>query len=195
MMEIWLSALIGYLLGSIPFGVLAARQSGRDILREGSGNPGATNALRVLGPFWGVAVLVGDVGKGVLSAYLGAHLAGVEGLAVGACAAALGHAYSIFLRGRGGKIVSVSFGALLFLDWRVAVMAATVFVLVVAVTRYVSLGSMLGAASAFVATLWLPDALAIRLAVAFILALLVWRHRGNIQRLRQGHERKLGERA
>lgn len=190
-----LSALVGYLLGGIPFGVLAARQTGRDILHEGSGNIGATNALRVLGPFWGVAVLAGDVGKGVLSAFLGAHLGGLDGLAVGACAAALGHAYSIFLRGRGGKVVSVSFGALLFLDWRIALLAAIVFVLVVALTRYVSLGSMLGAASAFLGTLLLPDAPAIRLAVAFILVLLVWRHRSNIERLRHGNERKFGERA
>lgn len=190
-----LIALASYLLGSIPFGVLAARRSGRDILHEGSGNPGATNALRVLGPFWGAMVLLGDAGKGILSAYLGVRLAGADGMAIGACSAALGHAFSVFLRGRGGKIVSTSLGAMLFLDWRLIIPAVLVFLLIVLVTRYVSLGSMLGGVAGFVATLLLEDSLPIRLGVLFLCLLLIWRHKGNIGRLLGHSERRLGERA
>lgn len=190
-----LIALASYLLGSIPFGVLASRRSGHDILHEGSGNPGATNALRVLGPFWGAMVLLGDVGKGILSAYVGARLGGPGGMALGACCAALGHAFSVFLRGRGGKIVSTSLGAMLFLDWRIIIPAVVVFLLVVLLTRYVSLGSMLGGAAGFLATLLLHDSLPVRIAVLFLCLLLIWRHRSNIERLLSHSERRLGERA
>lgn len=194
-MSILLAVVIGYLLGSIPFGVLAARRSGRNIQQEGSGNIGATNALRVLGPVWGALVLAGDAGKGILSAYIGARLAGPDGMAVGVCGAAAGHAFSLFLRGRGGKIVSTSLGAMIFLDWRLIVPAVVIFLLVVLLTRYVSLGSIIGGGAALLTALLLPDAWPIRIAVAFLFALLVWRHQSNIQRLLHGTERKLGTRA
>ncbi len=188
-----LAAVVGYLLGSVPFAVLAARLRGRDVLREGSGNPGATNTLRVLGPGWAAAVLVGDALKAVLAAYLGYHLAGPLASAVAGSFAALGHAYSIFLRGRGGKVVAVSLGLLAFWDWQVMAIAVAMFLVVVAITRIVALGSLLGALAAAVAASILPLPTALRVAVYFLFALIVWRHRPNIARIARGQEHRLGQ--
>ncbi len=189
-----LSAVIGYLLGSIPFGVLASRLGGRDILLEGSGNPGATNALRILGPGWAAAVLVGDALKAVLAAYLGLRLGGIAASAVAGSFAALGHAYSVFLRGRGGKVVASSLGLLAFWDWHVLIPAVIVFLLVVAATRLVALGSLLGALAAAVAASVWPLPLSLRLAIYFLFVLIVWRHRPNIARMAKGDEHRLGQR-
>jgi len=187
-------ALAGYLLGSFPSGVIAARLSGRDILKEGSGNPGATNALRVLGPGWAIAVLLCDTGKGLLAAYLGIRLGGLAGSALAGSGAALGHAYSLFLRGRGGKVVAVSLGVMLLWDWQAIVAALAVFLIVLAVTRIVSLGSLLAALAAAAVVSCTPVAPYLRLGVYFLVLLLIWRHRPNIVRLARGEERRLGGR-
>ena len=193
-MTLVLAAVIGYLFGSIPTGVLAAKRAGRDILREGSGNPGATNALRVLGPYWAAAVLIGDVGKGLLAAYLGWQLGGPLGSAFAGGAAALGHAYSVFLRGQGGKVVAVSLGVILFWGWPLLFAALAVFVVVLALTRIVSLSSMLAAlAVAVMAGLGLPPyPAALRYGILFLVLLLIWRHRPNIARLLRHEEKRLG---
>ena len=189
-----LAAILGYLLGSIPTGVLAAKRTGRDIMHEGSGNPGATNALRVLGPMWALAVLAGDAGKGLLAAYLGWKLGGPLGSALAGGAAALGHAYSLFLRGRGGKVVAVSLGVILFWGWPLLFAALAVFLVVLAVTRIVSVSSMLAALGAAVlaALNLLPEPEAVRVGIYFLVALLVWRHRPNIVRLLHHEEKRLG---
>ena len=142
------AALVGYLLGSVPSAALAARLRGKDILREGSGNPGATNALRVLGPLPAVLVLAADVAKGLLAAYVGWRLGGIWGTALAGLAAGLGHAYSIFLRGRGGKVVAVSLGVLAFWDLRLVLVALVAFAVVLAVSRIVSLSSLVAALAA-----------------------------------------------
>ncbi len=193
-MTLVLAAIIGYLLGSIPTGVLAAKRVGRDILHEGSGNPGATNALRVLGPYWAVGVLVGDAGKGLLAAYLGWQLGGPLGSALAGVAAALGHAYSLFLRGQGGKVVAVSLGVLLFWGWPLLFAALAVFLVVLALTRIVSLSSMLAAlAAAAMAALGLPPyPVSLRYGIFFLVLLLIWRHRPNIARLLRHEEKRLG---
>ena len=189
-----LAAIVGYLLGSIPFSVLAAKRQGRDILHEGSGNPGATNALRVMGPYWAVAVLIGDAGKGILAAYLGYKLGGPLGSALAGAAAAVGHAYSIYLRGRGGKVVAVSLGVLLFWGWPLVVGALVVFGVVIALTRIVSISSMLAALAAAVLAAAGVPALPppLRYAVFFLVLLLLWRHRPNIERLLRHEEKRLG---
>ncbi len=193
-MNVVLAAIAGYLLGSIPFGVVAARQAGRDILHEGSGNPGATNALRVMGPYWALAVLVGDAGKGILAAYVGWKLGGPVGSALAGAAAAVGHAYSLFLRGQGGKVVAVSLGVLLFWGWPLLVGALIVFLIVLGLTRIVSLASMLAAlAAAVLAAAGLPPlSPALRYGVFFLVLLLIWRHRPNITRLLRHEEKRLG---
>ncbi len=195
-MNLLIAAVFGYLLGSIPAGVLAARRAGRDILHEGSGNPGATNALRVMGPYWALLVLIGDTGKGILAAYIGWKLGGPLGSALGGAAAAVGHAYSLFLRGQGGKVVAVSLGVLLFWGWPLVVGALVVFLIVLGVTRIVSLSSMLAAlAAALMAAAGVPPLPGVlHYAVFFLVLVLIWRHRPNIERLLRHEEKRLGSR-
>lgn len=190
-----IAALVGYLLGSIPFGVLASRAAGRDLRREGSGNPGATNALRVLGPGWALAVLLGDTLKGVLAAYVGFRLAGPAGGALGGAAAAMGHAYPFFGRIKGGKAVATSVGVLLLWDWRVLLIALAAFLLAVALLRIVSLASLVGALAAAVAASILPLGWPLRAGVYFLVLLIALRHRANVARLARGKEPRLGQKA
>lgn len=177
-------AALGFLLGSIPWGYLVARRRGVDIQREGSGNIGATNVARVLGVLPGVGVLVLDAGKGAL-AVLVAGRAGAAPwpLAAVGAAAILGHCFTPWLRGRGGKGVAVALGVFLVQAPPAAGAAVAVFAAVVAATRVPALGSLAGAA-ALAATVAargpLPDA---ALAGA-TLALLCWTHRDNLRRLR-----------
>lgn len=193
-MTLVLAAILGYLLGSFPTGVLAAGRAGRDILHEGSGNPGATNALRVLGPYWALAVLLGDVGKGLLAAYIGWKLGGPLGSAFAGGAAALGHAYSLFLHGQGGKVVAVSLGVLLFWGWPLVLAAVIVFLIVLGLTRIVSLSSLLASLCALVlaALGQPPEPDALRYGVLFLVLLLIWRHKPNIVRLLRHEEKRLG---
>lgn len=196
--------LIGcsYLLGSIPFSYLLVRLSaGRDVREVGSGNPGATNALRAAGKGVGAAVLVLDVAKGVLPTLAARALSRPE-IIVGAVALAVvvGHIFPLFLAFRGGKGVATSAGALGALAPLPLLVVLVVFVLVVAVTRYVSLGSMIAAIS-FVPAAWLTNRLGwtrvdpwVILAGGVIAVLVIVRHRGNLVRLLGGSERRLGDR-
>lgn len=181
-----------FVLGSIPFGVLLARARGVDLKKVGSGNIGATNAARALGKKAGVVVLLLDTAKAWLptAAALWLRL-GPEVAAVTAFAAFAGHIYSPWLKGRGGKGVACGLGAFLALAPACAGIAAAVCVVVVAATRLGSLGSLVGAAS-LVPSLWLlhePRAYAVLGGVMFLL--ILWRHRGNIDRIVHRRENKL----
>lgn len=194
--DVLLTLLAAYLFGSIPAGVLIARLYGVNIREVGSGNIGATNVLRALG--WGPAVLVFlfDMFKGGLAVLI-ARMLGVDGWLLGgvALAAVLGHNYSLFLRFQGGKGVATSFGTVLFLDPQVALFGALVAAVVIALTRYVSAGSLTGTLSGALFALFVGRP-GWELATLFLLVLLVfWTHRENIERLQQGRERRLGERA
>jgi glycerol-3-phosphate acyltransferase PlsY len=182
-----------WMLGAVPFALLAARLRGIDLRREGSGNLGATNAIRVLGPGLGVPVLVADVAKGWVSAALLPRLAApppeLLPLACGA-AAILGHVASPFLRFRGGKGVAAAAGAFLAMAPRGLAIAAAVFVLVLFATRWVSLASMAGAAS-LPLVLFALDARPELVAAAALLAVLVAvRHRSNVGRMLRGTEHR-----
>ena len=186
-----------YLLGAIPFGLLVVRGvTGRDIRQEGSGNIGAVNVHRIAGPAVAVLVLSLDLVKGLVPVLLTRALAagrpGVDALAVmTGIAAVAGHNWSVFLRGQGGKGIATSYGVLLALSPVAAAVAALVWVVVVLLTRYASLASLLGVLS-------VPGVMLARHEPASnlffgIVALIfgVYRHRSNIQRLLQGEERKL----
>lgn len=194
-MNLAIALVIGYLLGGIPFGVLIARGTGKNLQTEGSGNIGATNALRVLGPVRAILVLLGDAGKGILSSYIGLRLGGIPGMALGATGAAFGHAYPVALSFRGGKIVAVSLGVLIFVGPPLAAVAVTVFFIVAFVTRIVSVSALIGAFGAVVTVFVLPYALPIRLAVLVLFLLIVVRHKENLKRLMKGEERRLGQKA
>ena len=177
-----------YLAGSIPFGYRAGLLAGRDMRREGSGNTGATNVWRTLGPRYGAPVLVLDALKGLIPALVGSELYG-PGIAVLAAGAALiGHSFPIFLGFGGGKGVATGTGTVLALTPLVTLPFVLLFVLVLWTTRYVSLASMTACAGYTVACLALGEPWPITLYAALGTAGIVWRHRANIGRLRAGTE-------
>lgn len=184
--------LVAYLLGSVPFGYLLVRlTSGRDVRAVGSGNIGATNVVRASGRLAGIATLALDIAKGYFPVWLAERLTGGSPLWMSAATLAViaGHAFPVFLKFRGGKAVASCVGAFLRLTPLPLAAVVVVFVTTVALTRYISLGSILAAGSLPLAV-WLishppaPVVVAAALAGAFI----IWRHKSNIQRLRAGTE-------
>ena len=194
-----LLVVLGYLLGAFPTGALVARLYGVDLRQQGSRSTGATNALRVLGKPAGAAVLGVDVLKGWLAVYLARRWGG-SGWAVrlAGAAAVVGHSYSVFLGGRGGKSVATGLGSLLALRPSACAAAAGVALPIIGATRYVSLGSLAGASvGALVLSASAARGRAGRadlLYAATVSGLIWWRHRENIERLLAGTERRLGER-
>ncbi|MFH1679132.1 MAG: glycerol-3-phosphate 1-O-acyltransferase PlsY [Candidatus Eisenbacteria bacterium] len=191
------AALAAFLLGSIPFGYLVPRVfGGLDIRSFGSGNPGFTNVYRAAGPVRGIAVLAGDVGKGILAVLLGRALGGTAGGAAAGLAAIAGHVWTPFLRFRGGKGVATTAGVFLTLLPAETGISAAVFLVAVLATRYVSLGSMLMAATLPLSVLVLdrlrggPPRLHHLLLVLPVSLLIVWRHRANLRRLMSGTENR-----
>jgi len=187
-----LGLAIAYLLGDIPFGYLLVRlTTGRDVRASGSGNIGATNVLRTTGRAAGVATLLLDMAKGYLAVWLEGRLTGgdVEWMGAAALAVMIGHSYPVFLRFRGGKAVASFVGAWLCLTPLPLAATLVVFVVMVAWTRHISLGSIVGAGT-FPLAVWLIAHPPVTVVVAAILsgALIVYRHRENIARLRAGTE-------
>ena len=193
-----LGAVVAYLIGAIPTGFLIARAFGiGDVRRHGSGTIGATNVLRTAGKTPAILTLVGDVVKGVLAVVAGGAVAanGPGGPAVAAVAAVVGNCWSVFLGFRGGKGVATGLGAMLWLVPLAVLPSAVVFVAVVATTRFVSLGSLLGAVGVPVVALVLRYPRASVVAAAIVALIIVARHHQNIARLRNGTENRLGRRA
>jgi acyl phosphate:glycerol-3-phosphate acyltransferase len=205
-----LTALGAYLLGSIPFGFLAAKLKGIDIRSAGSGNIGATNAMRVLGKPIGITVLLLDALKGFIAVCFGVaifakshgevqdHTALVSaafnhGL-VGGIFAVLGHNYTCWLKFKGGKGIATTAGVYLALAPLPLLLALVVFIVAVAVTRYVSVGSIT-AAVALPAAVWIsqPHNLPLGIVTTALGALAIYKHKSNIQRLRAGTENRLGQ--
>ncbi len=195
--------VLAYLAGGIPIGVLVSQSRGVDIRQYGSGNIGASNVLRTLGVKVGLAVWLADVVKGFLpvlwSQPVLASIATIGQmelwLSLVALAAVVGHCFSPDLKLAGGRGVSTSLGALLAIDWRVGGLVLAVWIVAVAVSRYISLGSILAAASApLLFTLYTDSPY--HLALGVILAILIIeRHRPNIGRLMTGTERKIRQKA
>ena len=192
---------IAYLLGSINTSIIVSKVMGKgDIRNSGSGNAGATNTLRVLGKGAAVAVLIGDILKGVIAiliakfAYRYFNVSGDEMIAQ--CFAALfviiGHIYPLYFGFKGGKGILVSVTALMFANWKIALAILIISILVMAITKYVSLGSMLGAILFIVLPLIFETDNIPYLIFCIILAVLaIYKHRSNIVRLIKGEESKL----
>lgn len=186
--------LLGYLVGSIPIGYLVARAKGIDIFSIGSGNPGATNVKRALGTKWGLTVFVLDVLKGALPVLVArfflpdpAHE--LTWACIGFCAV-FGHTFSCFLKFKGGKGVSTILGAVLGTSPLVALSAFAVFLVLLALFRYVSLASVI-AISTGPFWAWVYHDQPLMQVVYVLLPLLtIYRHRANIKRLFQGTEAK-----
>ena len=194
--------VLAYLLGSIPFSFLIVKLVARkDVRSVGSGNVGATNAMRAAGKSAGVLALLLDLGKGVAAVLLARRLGAAPAL-VGAAAffVMLGHCYPVWLKFQGGKGVATSAGAMGALAPPAMVLTLLVFLAVVAWKRWVSLGSISAAASfpLFVFTTqrlgWEDRDPSLLLAAVLIGLFIVWKHRTNLERIRQGIEPRLGER-
>lgn len=194
-LKLLLCAVIGYLLGSISTGILVASKEGHDIRAEGSHNTGASNALRILGLKGGALTFAGDFLKAALAVLLGRALAGLEGGMVAGLFVVLGHNWPVFFGFQGGKGIACSTAVLLLLfPWQ-GLIACTLCLLVVYFTRYISLGSL---------TMLVVFALLLLITQPFwpqgvwalvLLALGVYRHRANLERLKNGTENKIGQKA
>lgn len=186
--------VLAYIIGAVPFGYLIVRfKTGRDVREFGSGNIGATNVLRTTGRLAAIVTLVLDIVKGFVAVWLMDQFGGPDPYYAWRSAAALtvmaGHAFPVFLRFHGGKAVATFIGAFLYLTPVPLIAVMIVFVITVAVSRYISLGSIV-AAGTFPLGVWLilhpppPLWIAALIAGAFI----VYRHRANIERIRAGNE-------
>jgi len=207
------AVILGYLLGSVPFGLLIARWGGKvDVRQHGSGKIGATNVLRTAGRKAAALALVLDMVKGVLAVVFAGLIVGDGYLVVGgfesgvleaqglaALAAIAGHNWSVFLKFRGGRGVATFFGGLMALYLPAAVFGVVIFIAVIGLTRYASLGSIAGVVGAY--AILVPLTIVNRLPIEYLAytllgtIIIVAMHRGNISRLISGKERKVGEKA
>jgi glycerol-3-phosphate acyltransferase PlsY len=196
--QIWVVALVvtgfGYLLGSIPFGLLLTRMAGLgDIRAIGSGNIGATNVLRTGRRGLAAATLLLDAAKGALAVLIGGAVGGAPFVLVGGVAAVVGHLYPVWLEFRGGKGVATGFGVLIAADPLLGLLAGAVWIGVAAATRYSSAAALAAFALSPVIGGIVHADFAV-LALAVIVAVLVWtRHEANIRRLVSGTEPRIGE--
>jgi len=185
---------IGYLLGSISTGVVISKMFAKtDIRKQGSGNAGTTNMLRILGRKAALFTFIGDMLKGIIAVFIGKGLIGGElGGLLGVVGAVLGHYYPLYFGFKGGKGIATSFGSLLFVFPIQALLAFSVFLILVYVTHYVSVGSV--AAAAVLPLLVLIthfDQPVLWIITACTGASVIWRHRANIKRLMNHTESKL----
>lgn len=195
-MKIALIIISCYLLGSIPFGYIVGKLFKKVDIREyGSGNIGASNALRILGPSLASFVVIGDIGKGIFSIYLAQHfnidnllILTITGLAV-----ICGHDWSLFLGFKGGKGIATTIGVVFAFNPIIALLAVTVWVIVIIITRYTSLSSIFALISIFVFTILFKQPYEYIAFGAIILILGIFKHKENIERLKSKKERKIGE--
>ncbi len=188
----FIAVVVAYLVGGIPFGYLLVRwKTGGDVREKGSGNIGATNVLRTTGRAIAVATLVLDIAKGVFAVWLADRLSGGSPLwmSLAALAVMAGHAFPIFLKFQGGKAVASFVGAFLYLTPIPMIAALLVFIIVVAATRQISMGSIVAAGALPLATWMIEHPPSIVLLATLVAAVfLICRHRANIDRIRSGTE-------
>lgn len=183
--------VLAYLVGAIPFGLVVGKLFyGVDVRLRGSGNVGTTNVFRVLGKKAGVAVLVCDMLKGFIPAAVAAALFDPWLAIFIAAAPVVGHIYSIFLKGRGGKGIATGAGVVLALVPVVFAVCLVVWVLLLVTTRYVSVASLTAAVLVPMLTIALGEPLPYEIAGVLVAVIVWWAHRGNIQRLLAGEEHR-----
>lgn len=196
--------ILGYLIGAIPFGYIVGRVArGIDVRDYGSGSMGMTNVLRTVSTKAGALVFVTDLIKGAAAVGIAWAIFTLApdmlawGLVAGGAAAVMGHNWPVYIGFRGGRGVTTSFGALLVISWPVALISFAIFLIVVALSRYVSLGSVLGALAMLLVmipfVLFDLEPFAYLVFGLVVVPVIIFRHRGNIQRLLSGTERKLGQ--
>ncbi len=191
--QLILWAAMGYLMGSIPFGMIIARVMGLGNLRNiGSGNIGATNVLRTGNKAAAALTLIFDAAKGAVAVLLSRALAGEDAAQIAALTAFLGHCFPVWLSFKGGKGVATFLGLWLALDWRVGIACCLTWLVAAAIWRISSLGALAAAALSTTWVMVLTDGSTFILGI--ILTLLVyWRHSANLARIRAGTEPKIGK--
>ena len=192
---VWILWLGGaYLVGAIPFGFLIGKMRGVDVRTVGSKNIGATNVYRTVGHKWGFLAFFCDFLKGFLPAFLALRLASSVNENLPICvglACVIGHTLTVFMKFRGGKGVATAFGMMVALATYPALLAFAVFVVTVWLSHYISLGSMLAAATLAVLVWFFPVLLAMRVIAALIAVFVIYKHKSNIDRLVHGCENKI----
>jgi glycerol-3-phosphate acyltransferase PlsY len=183
---------LGYLLGSIPFGVIFTRMAGLgDIRNVGSGNIGATNVLRTGRKGLAAATLIGDALKGTVAVLIAAQW-GAQFATIAALGAFIGHLFPVWLKFKGGKGVATFIGVLIGLNWVAAVIFAAIWLGVAFASRYSSLSALIATAATPV-VLWLLGEPGMAAMMIILVALLWWKHSANISRLLDGTEGKIGQ--
>lgn len=198
MEKIIIIALSSYLLGSISASYFLGKIFTRkDIRQHGSGNVGATNALRVFGPKIAAVSFVYDILKGVAAVIIGNQLLGDNGALIGGVCAVIGHNYPVFLGFKGGKGVATTLAVVLAINPLVASICIGVGLIIIIRSKYVSLGAVVGMALLPIVGLILVQPFDVNFFVfsLFLGAMSIYRHKGNINRLLNGNESKLGEKA
>ena len=187
-------AICGYLLGSVPFGLVITRAMGLGDLRQiGSGNIGATNVLRTGNKGAALATLLLDAGKGGIAVLLARALTGAEDAAqLAGLAAFAGHLFPVWLRFQGGKGVATFLGTLLALAWPIGLAACATWIAIAALTRISSLSALVAAGSAWIWALALGHGQMVALLIG-LGAMVIWRHKANIARILAGTEPKIGK--
>jgi len=187
--------ILGYLLGSIPFGLILTRLAGTQDLRSiGSGSIGTTNVLRTGRKDLAAATLIGDMLKGTIAVIIAGYFGGPDAAMVAALGAFLGHLFPVWLKFRGGKGVAVYIGVLLGLLWPAALLFCLIWLAVAVITRYSSLSALIASLVTPV-LLWWFGQLALAALFAVLTLLVFFVHRENIKRLLAGSEGKIGQRA
>jgi glycerol-3-phosphate acyltransferase PlsY len=192
-------AVLGYLLGSINTSLIIGKFYGVDVRQHGSGNAGATNTLRTLGKSAAIFVTLGDILKGIIACVAGYYIIGNVkdignlGLMTGGVAAIIGHNWPLYFGFKGGKGILTTFSVIMMMDWRIGLILLGVFIIVLLISKYVSLGSIIGAALfPIVGAIPVFNNSSTFVIFAIVVAFLaIIRHRANIERLLKGTESKL----
>jgi acyl phosphate:glycerol-3-phosphate acyltransferase len=188
--------VLGYLLGSIPFGLVLTKLAGTEDLRSiGSGNIGATNVLRTGRKGLAAATLIGDALKGTVAVILARHFGGDNAAMAAALGAFLGHLFPVWLKFRGGKGVAVYIGILIGLFWPAAIVFCVIWLTTAIVTRYSSLSALVASVVTPIFLWWWFGDLALASLFAVLTLLLFYMHRENIRRLQAGTEGKIGKKS
>ena len=199
-MPLALAIVAAYVVGSIDFAVIISRMHGVDIHEVGSGNPGTSNVLRTLGKGPAIMVLLGDTLKGVIGAAMGWVAAGVSSgdpnplgpwVFAAGFAAVVGHCYPMFHRFRGGKGVATGFGVLIFTMPLVALIIGVLWAILTKITKTASVSSLIVVVATIPLAVWQGVSGMSWVWLVLTIALVVWRHKGNIQRMARGTEEKV----
>lgn len=194
-MRVVITIIVGYLMGSFSGAYFLGKIfQNIDIREYGSGNAGTTNVLRTMGKKMAILTFAIDILKGIAAIFVGRYIYGYNGELLASIAVVLGHNYPIFLGFKGGKGIATSFGVLMIINWKFALIIFGIFLLTVIVTKYVSLGSIMAAIAAPIVVCFVikPFDINLLITVLILATMSIYMHRKNLVRLYKGEENRLG---